>query len=116
MSIKILCQSCGATLKVADESVGKSVRCPRCKEEFRVRRQPQDGFGPKEAVVTDRSTQPQSEPTQRSKKEQDRDDDALKDGFPPRERDSEDRRAERGPNQNGVQITATGMTTSWTRN
>ena len=116
MSIKILCQSCGATLKVADESVGKSVRCPRCKEEFRVRRQPQDGFGPKEAVVTDRSTQPQSEPTQRSKKEQDRDDDALKDGFPRANATARTGVLRRGPNQNGVQITATGMTTSWTRN
>ena len=32
MSIKILCQSCGATLKVADESVGKSVRVRAAKK------------------------------------------------------------------------------------
>lgn len=33
---EIRCQSCGARLRVRDEHVGRSMRCPKCKETFTV--------------------------------------------------------------------------------
>lgn len=34
--MKVVCEKCGATLDAPDEAEGKTVRCPKCKQTFRV--------------------------------------------------------------------------------
>ena len=40
MPIEVTCNSCGATLRVADHHAGRSAKCPQCENVFRVPAQP----------------------------------------------------------------------------
>ena len=61
MPIATQCPACGRKLKAPDQLLGKSVRCPNCKESFKVTQEPPDE-APAETSVTARPGKPKRKP------------------------------------------------------
>lgn len=101
MAVKCQCSNCGQTYNLADEMVGKKVRCRDCKEAFLVRRRTGIGSSrpPREeiavaipAVDDDVKEQPEPAPGRRASVN---DDDPLP--SPPRRRKVRSKRKASGP-------------------
>ncbi len=53
MPIEIQCPACRRKLRVPDQLVGRTVRCPSCKESFAIQAQPQEELAAETAVIAD---------------------------------------------------------------